>query len=65
MDMAALNRLATTPSRDKERKRKKTGQRSDKGGRGEGEGGGEGGRSDEGGGRPAVEERREKRRARG
>lgn len=63
MDMAALNRLATTPSRDKERKRKKTGQRSDKGG-GEGEGG-EGGRSDEGGGRPAVEERREKRRARG
>lgn len=64
MDMAALNRLATTPSRDKERKRKKTGQRSDKGG-GEGEGGGEGGRSGEGGGRPAVEERREKRRARG
>lgn len=64
MDMAALNRLATTPSRDKERKRKKTGQRSDKGG-GEGEGGEEGGRSDEGGGRPAVEERREKRRARG
>lgn len=63
----ALDRLATTPSRDKERKRKKTGQRSDKGRRG-GEGGGEEEEEreeEEEEEEAVVEERREKRRARG